>query len=178
MRSSLTWWNAIKGDGEAFVDWLRKQYHGEITAHDRIRSFLATHVPADSPWRRTLELIASQELTHASWVGELLRARGIEPAVLDKDERYWDATLPGATDFASAAAVAAHAEQMRLERITVIAADEDAPADVRGVFARILPEERFHATAFRRMAGEPAFAATLARHELGMEAIGLIPAGF
>ncbi len=176
MRTSFTWWNAIKSDNVAFIDWLRDQYHGEITAHDRIQSFLKTHVPADSPWRRTLELIASQELTHASWVGDLLRARGIEPTVLVKPERYWDATLPGAIDFETAAGVAAHAEQMRLERITVIAIDVDAPADVRDVFARILPEERFHAGAFRHMAGEPAFAATLARHELGMEAIALIPA--
>lgn len=178
MRNSLTWWNATRADAAAFVDWLRDQYHGEITAHDRIQNFLVTHVPADSPWRKTLEFIASQELTHAAWVGDLLRARGIEPAVLSKPERYWDQTLPGATTFETAAAVAAHAEEMRLERITVIAADDEAPADVRSVFARILPEERFHATAFRRMAGEPAFAATLARHELGMEAIGLIPAGF
>ena len=176
MRTSLTWWNETKNDAAAFIDWLRDQYHGEVTAHDRIMNFLGTHVPADSPWRKTLELIASQELTHAEWVGGLLRARGIEPAILVKPERYWDVTLPGAVDFETAAGVAAHAEQMRLERITVIAIDVDAPADVRDVFARILPEERFHAGAFRRMAGEPAFAATLARHELGMEAIALVPA--
>ncbi len=46
----------------------------------------------------------------------------------------------------------AAAETMRLERISAIASDVEAPEDIRLVFARILRDERFHARAFARLA--------------------------
>ena len=175
-RTSKKWWSEVKNDSHLFLDWLQDQYHGEVTAHRRILDFARTYVPPESPWRGVLETIAAQELTHAAWVGELLEARGLTAKVLNKDERYWERTLPAIDSFESGAAVAAHAEQMRLERIEVIANDPTAPVDARSVFKRILPQERFHARAFSRMAGHEAMAQALAKHELGMEAIGLIPA--
>ena len=56
-----------------------------------------------------------------------------------------------------------------------IAADEQAPTDLRAVFARILPEERFHERAFRSLAGEEALRATRDGHERGMKVLGLRP---
>ena len=64
---------------------------------------------------------------------------------------------------------------MRLERIEVIASDPEAPEDVRAVFWRILPQERFHEHAFRSLAGAPALEATRAAHELGRTTLGLSP---
>jgi len=55
----------MKADAEKFIDWLKKQYHGEITAHERILAFMNEHAPKDSRWRYTLQTIAEQELTHA-----------------------------------------------------------------------------------------------------------------
>jgi len=104
-----------------------------------------------------------------------LRARGEEPAVIaDKAERYWRATLPGIESWDTGCAVAAHAEAMRLERIRVIAADPDAPADVREVFARILPQEEFHERAFRTFSTDAALTATLHQHLAGAQALGLV----
>jgi len=122
-------------------------------------------------WKRS-----RQEEDHAAWVGDLLRARGEEPCVLkDKEERYWQETLPGITSWESGCAVAAHAEAMRLDRIRVIVADPETPVDVRAVFARILPQEEFHERAFRAFAGDAALAATLHGHEEGARALGLVP---
>src|SRR5258708_15423822 len=104
--------------------------------HDRFAA------PGSHAWR-ILTVIAGQERKHARWVGELLAARGLPVAPSVKAERYWPQTLPGIRDLATGAAVGAHAEGMRLERIAAIAADEEVPADVREVFRRILPEERF-----------------------------------
>ena len=73
------------------------------------------------------------------------------------------------------AAVGAHAERMRLERIEAIAGDAEAPADIRQVFARILPQERFHERAFRSLAGDDALRRTASAHALGREALGLSP---
>lgn len=171
--SSEVWWNELKRDPDALMDWLRKQYHGECTAARRIEDYAEAHVPPGSRWAKVLSTIATQERQHAGWVGDLLRARGEAPALLDKDERYWRETLAGIDSLQTGAAVAAHAENMRLARIEVIAGDPDAPADIREVFARILPDERFHAQAFTSMAGEQALADTRARHERGLAALGL-----
>lgn len=177
MRTSAEWWQAVKADPALLLDWLRKQYHGEATAAVRMREFLARFGPEarDPRWVATVEEIARQEESHAGWVGGLLRARGEEPAVLaDKAERYWQATLPGIESWESGCAVAAHAEAMRLDRIRVIAADPDAPADVREVFARILPQEEFHERAFRAFASDAALTAALEGHAAGAEALGLV----
>lgn len=176
--TSTQWWNHVKSDAALLLDWLKDQYHGEVTAEGRIRDFANLYAPQGNPWRLTLERIVEQEGTHAGWVATLLTARGLTPEVLTRDERYWNHTLLTIDSFESGAAVAAHAEQMRLERIMAIAEDDDAPADIRRVFQRILPQEKFHARAFARMAGDVAMASALRQHELGMEAIGLIPAGF
>ena len=174
--ASASWWRSIKREPAALLDWLRKQYHGEHTAAWRIEEYATAHVPDDSRWRAVLETIAAQERQHAGWVGELLRTRGENPTPLDKEERYWRETLQAIDSLETGAAVAAHAENMRLARIEVIAGDQepDAPADIRDVFARILTDERFHARAFTAMAGDAALAKTRENHARGLAALGLI----
>ncbi len=170
MRTSAEWWAGVKATEATLVAWLEKQYHGEITAAERIERYA---VGADPRWRDTLACIAADERKHAAWVGELLAMRGVEPVILDKLERYWTRTLGGIRTFEDAAAVAHHAETMRLERIRVIAGDPAAPADVRAVFALILPDEEFHARAFGRMAGDAAIERARPAHLAGVAAIGL-----
>jgi rubrerythrin len=176
MLNSKDWWNKVRQNPELLLDWLRKQYHGEQTAYERIVEFANEYSDPASKWHPILMKIAEQERSHAAWVGELLEARGVTPQILEKEERYWNETLPGIESFESGAAVAAHAEQMRLERITEIVADPSAPEDIRAVFGKILPEEQFHAKAFASMAGGAAMEQALDRHLGGTEAIGLIPA--
>jgi rubrerythrin len=65
--------------------------------------------------------------------------------------------------------------EMRLERIRAIASDCDAPEDIRAVFQRILPQEEFHARAFRKMTSEDVYQNTTDAHELGRIALGLTP---
>ncbi len=172
MRTSLAWWEAVLVNPEQLVTWLQKQYHGEVTAADRIRTF-ASQYCTDLRQQKVLEVIASQEEDHASWVASLLISREITPRVHTKDERYWEKTLPGIEDFMSGAAVASHAERMRLERIQVICDHPGTPEDIRAVFLRILPQEQFHERAFGEMAGESALEAAREKHEEGMEALGL-----
>lgn len=175
-KASERWWQGIKQDPEVIKAWLMDQYHGEATAAERIMRFRDQYATPGTREHRILTVIAGQERDHGEWVGELLRARGEVPAVLVKQERYWERTLGGISDLSSGAAVAAHAEEMRLARIQVIVDDPEAPTDVRAVFRRILPQERFHARAFATMAGGEALEAALARHEQGLEALSLIPA--
>lgn len=172
MRTSQEWWQETKSKN--LIAWLRKQYHGEFLAAERIEHYAILRCE-DEHHRQTLQRIAADERRHASWVGDLLRARGEEPQILATHTmRYWDKTLDKIDSFDSACAVAAHAEAMRLERIRVIAADANAPADVREVFARILRDEVFHEAAFRNMTTEAARERARASHEEGKRAIGLI----
>lgn len=174
-QTSEIWWSSVKQDESKLLDWLAKQYHGEVTAAKRITDFASHYTEPDSREARLLNVIAGQETNHAQWVGDLLVNRGQEPVRLKKPERYWDKTLPEIGNFAIGAAVAAHAEHMRLERIIVIAHDATAPQDIRQVFDRILPQEVFHERAFSRMAGPDALEATRGAHERGRQAIGLFP---
>jgi hypothetical protein len=174
-RTSQEWWTALKGNPEAFRSWLLDQYRGETTAAGRIESLRDRHASASPRAARVLSVIADQERQHAEWVGALLGARGIAVEVQDKPDRYWVRTLPAIADLATGCAIGAHAERMRLERIEAIASNPEAPEDVRRVFARILPQERFHERAFRYLAGPAALEATRTAHELGREVLGLAP---
>lgn len=171
-KTSLMWWEETLKDEGKMIAWLKKQYHGEVTASERIL-VLSEKYCGNSVHKLILSIIAKQERNHASWVGELLTARGVTPSVLEKEERYWNQTLPGIKNFETAAAVASHAERMRLERIRVIASHPETPADIREVFKRILPEEMFHERAFGRMAGDEALKQTQGNHNLGLKALGL-----
>jgi rubrerythrin len=173
-QASEAWWARIKQDPAALGAWLQDQYRGERTAEGRILALRDRYAVAGRS-RAILSAIADQERAHADWVGELLRARGLPVAIVPKEERYWPRVLPGVTSLETAAAVGAHAERMRLGRIEAIAQDAEAPADIRAVFRKILPEERFHERAFRGLAGPVALALCQDAHELGQQALGLAP---
>jgi rubrerythrin len=173
MKTSEQWWNEVKQSEHLLHDWLIKQYRGEVTAAKRIRDIVEKFNP-NSKHRRILLEIADQEATHARWVLTLLTNRGIqEPSVEGAEDRYWKETLPAAIDLQTAAGVGAHAEVMRLQRINAIVADKTAPNDIRVVFAMIQKQEMWHASAFARIAGEDALAATKNSHELGRQLLGL-----
>lgn len=175
MKTSQEWWDEVKASPEKLNDWLVKQYRGEVTASHRILRFaeqFATN-PSDI---RILKVIADQESQHAEWIFDLLSKRNIEvdPEEINQAEkRYWKETLPSIDSFEKGAAVAAHAEGMRLERIRVIANDPDAPLDIKHTFMMILTDEVFHEKAFTKLSNAEALLATQSQHELGLQALGL-----
>jgi rubrerythrin len=124
---------------------------------------------------KTISIIADQERTHAAWVAQLLVNRNMTPVKLEKVERYWDKTLTSVDTFLKGAAVAAHAEEMRLKRIRAICNDNNAAEDIREVFKKILPQEEFHARAFKKMTTQEEYDRTQHAHDLGRLALGLVP---
>jgi uncharacterized ferritin-like protein (DUF455 family) len=170
MQTSQAWWAAVKADPAKLETWLRKQYHGEVTASYRIADMAMESTPEQ---RTTLMAIADQEMTHASMVLTLLAARGLDVGQHDAEARYWSQVKSAAIGFEDKAAVATLAEGMRLERIRVIAADLDAPADIRQVFATILEDEEWHEIAFKDMTTSSAIEKLRPYHNLGREVLGL-----
>lgn len=176
MKNSEEWWEEVKCNQFKLLDWLKKQYHGEVTASHRIRQFLNQfqNQAKNVEWVETLEKIAVQEEAHAEWIGGLLSVRGVEAKPLaNKNPRYWRETLEGIEDWETGCAVGAHAEKMRLERIAVISSDGNAPEDIRQVFQRILPQEEFHERSFRKFSSKEALDKTKCNHNRGRNALGL-----
>ena len=175
MKTSLTWWKEVRQSPELLADWLVKQYRGEVTAASRIR-LLGMRFNVDTKIKSILEAIAQQEEIHAAWILELLAARGLAHFATtdDAENRYWAETLPGITDFETGSAVAAHAEKMRLDRITAISEDVLAPFDIVSTFQKILRDELWHERMFRQMSTDAALTATAGDHERGMQVLGLV----
>jgi rubrerythrin len=174
MKTSKEWWLQTRDSVEKINHWLKNQYHGEAVAAARIRKYILPNM--EGKYEFMVERIADDEDKHAQWIGELLSARGITPEILKKEERYWNEVMT--EDFTSdgnyVAAVAAHAEEMRLERIKVIMEDEESPADIRKTFINIYKDELFHAKGFRLIAGDTYYNAASEKHAKGLEALGLI----
>lgn len=174
MKTSKEWWDEVKASPEKTIDWLKKQYVGEKTAALRVTQFAAQFANTERS-ETILNMIAIQEGNHAGWIRALLEARGVDvKAIIHENERYWRETLKGITSLETGAAVATHAEAMRLERIRVIANDEETPADIRAVFQKILPDEEWHEKAFRNLSTPEAIEATRHNHEAGTQALGLV----
>lgn len=174
MRTSKEWWDETKKSPEKLVNWLKNQYHGEAVASERIKKFILPHM--EGKYQFMVERIADDEDRHAQWVGELLKTRGIKPEILQKEERYWKQVIT--EDFTTngnyASAVAAHAEEMRLERIKVIMDDTEFDSDIVNTFKQIYKDELFHAKGFKLIAGDEYYSKASENHAKGLEALGLI----
>lgn len=178
-RTTAQWWDDVSTNDDLFIDWLKKQYHGERTAAMRIAHMCSLIPMFDGKyeWRaRILSAIVHDESKHAKWVGELLHTRNIKPEMLEKDERYWKEVLPtmGDKTFEYLCAIGHLAEVMRLERIKLLASDSRF-TDVAEVFSKILPEEEFHAALFGIMSTPEDIAEATKYHLNGMNALGLEP---
>lgn len=175
-KTSQEWWDSIKNDPELIKRWLVNQYHGEAVAAQRIREYVLPFFKDAPKSAKVVERIISDEEKHAGWIGDLLKARGLTPEILAKRERYWEEVIN--EEFTEngqyAAAAAAHAEEMRLERIKVLCNDPVVDQDIRDIFEQILKDEMFHAKAFKHLGGEEYYNESSANHAKGMEALGLI----
>lgn len=175
---STQWWVETKADPSKINAWLVKQYVGEVTAAMRISNVAEQYKANMGRSYAVLQKIIADEKRHADWVGQLLVSRGIELPVVNQveaEKRYWAEVLPTIESFEDAAAVGAHAEEMRLHRIMAIAADDEAPVDIREVFKQILPDEQFHAKAFAAMSSQEALMKNEGNHRRGLEVLGLEP---
>lgn len=176
LRTTEEWWAEVSNDPDKMVSWLKDQYHGEITAASRIEGLLKTHAVTNRFAIHLINRIVKDELKHAAWISRLLVDRGIIPEVLNKESRYWAETMPKYLEintFSYACAVAHLAEEMRLERITLLSGDSNH-SDIAAVFMRIEPDEEFHTIAFATLSTEKDIEIARKYHKNGMNALGLI----
>ena len=165
------WLDKITSSNDKLHHWLERQFIGEITAAKRIRKLAET---APEKFKPVINRIADDEALHAFWVGELLVARNIQiPVVEHPEDRYWKPILSETDTFEKTAAAGHHAEGMRLVRIRALAQSDKVDADIREVFAKILPDEEFHERAFGAMTDQDSIEFMRDKHHAGLELLGL-----
>lgn len=177
MQTSKEWWAATKNDPEALIEWLKKQYYGEVTAGFRIAELFIAKTNTIPDYSKALTRIIGEEFLHALWIKELLIARGVTDfTTCSGTDRYWKEVLSddSTQSLEELAAIAAHAETMRLQRIEAIVDDHEAPQDIWRVFHNILPMEMGHAHIFRDLTTLEIFQATEENHLKGVNALGLV----
>ncbi len=153
MKTTQQWWNEVKSSEPKLHAWLKRQYVGELAAVNLLSELLIRFGSdmSTKEWE-TIHKIMMQEAVHGHWMKLLLDARGLKPEKsASAERRYWKEVLPAVDSFEKAVAAGYHAENMRLVRIRAIAADLEAPADIREMFERILPHEEWHEEAFAEM---------------------------
>ena len=179
MKKSETtkqWWGRVSSSPEEINNWLKNQYHGEVTAAKRIAS-LSSKYNLNKLQKRIINSIIKDEIKHAKWIKDILIDRGIEAKVLKKEERYWDKVLPTEMtndSFKYFCAVGHLAETMRLDRIEIIAEDKNYHS-IGKVFKKIYNDEIFHAKAFGLMSSKKMISKAQIHHNNGINAIGLLP---
>lgn len=165
--NSKQWWEAVKQDTNKLNNWLKKQYFGENQAYIRITEL------SERFDNKTLKVIADQEKQHSEWIRDYCLSKNIDISNIQHEERYWKEVNMDFESLEEAAAVGAHAEKMRLERIEVIANDPSFCPDLSDIFKNILKDEIFHERAFKDMTTEELYELNRHNHEKGAEKIGL-----
>lgn len=177
MHTVEQWVDKVVSSQEYKHHWLARQYIGEVSATNRMRWILSDFGQEMSALdKRCLLLIIDDEVNHAEWIKKLLTDRNLNIPVVDEEaeKRYWAAILPTITSFNEAAAAGHLAEQMRLERIRMLAADQRVDDDIRSVFQMILPDEMFHAKAFEKMTNQSEIDKMSKHHQRGLDLLGLV----
>lgn len=178
MKTSIQWWSEIKQDPERLKSWLKNQAFCENGAAEKIQQY-SSRYKLNTEQQSMIHKIITDEKRHGAWVRQLLTNRGVEQDILEKEERYWNETLPAIENFNTFeyfCLVSYLAEDMRLERIRAIVNDDDAPEDIRDVFKKILPDELTHTMMFGHMSSgctTQEKEAALAYHSKGRNSIGL-----
>ena len=68
MKTSQEWWNETKQDDAKLDRWLLSQYHGEVSAAQKIKLLRDQFAQDNKRAARLLSIIAAQEELHARWV--------------------------------------------------------------------------------------------------------------
>lgn len=167
-KTSKQWVEEVSKDPVKLQHWLERQYVGEELAARRLEE-LCTHPEMTDKQLPIISRIAEEERLHSKWIAKLLPSL---PEVSYDEDRYWSEVKLSELSSDELLAAGHHAEEMRLERIRAVV-ESDLPENIREVFAKILPMEKFHAKAFGSLASKKALENTKENHESGMKALNL-----
>lgn len=149
-KEDVDWWEGVLIDYPQLIDWLEKQYIGELKAGERMREVFGWFDLSEED-AKAVEKVASEEDLHAYWFAELLGDRNIAIEDIDQPATFWEDIKGTANTLEEAGAIAYLAEKARLTRMEVIADCKKSPHDVKLVVKRVLHQEIQHASVFIKL---------------------------
>lgn len=153
VKFTSDWWTRVNKDEAKLIAWLKKLYGTEIGGHDDYFSFLSKY-QVDERTEKIFTNIALDELKHGGLIEGVLKERGFQLDPNAPPSTYWTEMDAHIMDLQTAAAVNYFGEALAAFRFEVIIDHPDTPADVKEILHIILPDEQFHRTTLRKIAGE------------------------
>lgn len=160
------WWKRTTADESKLIAWLMKLHGTELGGYDDYSTFLTDYLP-DERTSKILTNIAEDEKKHANLIASMLDGRGYRLYQAQPSE-YWAALDSHITDITSACAANYYGEALAAFRFEVIIDMPCTPKDVKEILNIILPDEQFHRTTLKRMAGDEQLEKFKAIHEDAM----------
>lgn len=146
------WWVRVNNDETKLIAWLRKLYGTEIGGAADYHRFLRNYV-VEERIARIFNNIADDELKHGGLIRAVLANRGYKLDPNPPVSEYWKEMDANIVDLQTAAAVNYFGEALAAFRFEVIIDHPATPSDVKEILHIILPDEQFHRTTLKHIAG-------------------------
>ena len=176
-KITLAWWNRLLTSEDQMRAWLEKLY---VTEYEGFRD----NMDANEKWNpegnkfidRIFRTTANDEMFHASLLNDLLNTRyWYVPDAKKKTPAttsvYWSMMDEATVDLKTCCAVFHLGEQLAAERFEVISECKSTPSDIMFFIKKALPDEQYHAAAFKHLAGDEAIAEVLHVHQRALNTI-------
>lgn len=154
-EDTQAWWLRTLSDPAAVNAWLQKLYQTELSGYTDHLQALALQGDVEPRTAKILLNIAEDELRHSRIILVLMKERGIEKGTPAFSE-YWKTVNAAVTNLDQYCAVNHYGEDLAAFRFEVIRDMGQTPADIRQAIDAILPDEQFHRTTLKLIAGQQA----------------------
>lgn len=177
VKFTRDWWKRVANDEPRLIAWLQKLHGTEVGGYNDYKEFIRKYLWAGQPSIRDnrkisiLNNIADDELKHGGLIEKVLDARGYKLDPASPASLYWKEMDSHIKSITSACAVNYYGEALAAFRFEVLIDDPNTPSDIKEMLGIILPDEQFHRTTLRRLAGDEALAKFKEIHENAVKAL-------
>jgi ferritin-like protein len=165
------WWIKCCNDPAKMAKWLQKLQNTEIGGYNDYVVALQTY-SVDERTQQIFTNIGADEQKHSSILVDLMGDRGIslKPAS-ECPSAYWDYVNAHIHDMETYCAVNYFGEALAAFRFEIIQEMNCTPNDIRNALDIILPDEQFHRTTLKRLAGDEALDTIKVAHDAAFEIV-------
>lgn len=152
-EETFAWWAGVVNDPVKMQAWLQKLRRTELEGYTEHCTFLGKAGLIDERTAKILMNIALDELKHAGIIDGLLQERGF-PLGEPPKSAYWESMNANVVTLEEYCAVNYFGEDLAASRFHLIQAHPQTPTDIKEALRIILPDEVFHRSTLKHLAGE------------------------
>lgn len=161
---TITWWDGLLKDDERMMRWLQKLQQTEYDGFTGNRE-------ADEQWgggnpavSNVFRVTGDDEKRHSDLLVDLIHKRGGTTVEVQPESLYWTEMDAIITSLETCAAVFHLGEVLAAERFKVLFEHDGTPDDIRAFLEAALPDEEYHARAFKRISSPEAIEIVQRKH--------------